>query len=98
MKVKSVKYKKIPKKEKAVGIAYNDKIHHPKNKVGTIEIEKKQSPKETLDTEVHELIHMKYPEMPEESVIKMAGFITRFLWKLNYRKAKKSGYIVVTKI
>lgn len=86
MKVKKVVYKKIPAKEDALGLAYNDRIKDPKNKVGCIEIEKRQTPLNILDTEIHEFIHMKYPEIPEESVLKMGRLISRFLWKLGYRK------------
>jgi hypothetical protein len=86
MKVKKVIYKNIPKKENALGIAYNDVELDPKHKVGTIEIEKNQTPLNILDVEVHEFIHMHYPEIPEESVRKMGTRLAKFLWKLKYRK------------
>lgn len=89
MKVKKTIYKKIPKSENALGLAYNDRIKDPKKKVGTIEIEKNQTPLNILDTEVHEFIHMTYPEIPEESVLKMGSRISRYLFKLGYRKVKK---------
>lgn len=86
MRVKAVIHRKIPKKENALGLAYNDRLNDPPHKVGTIEVEKNQTPLEILDTEIHELIHMKYPEIPEESVLRMATRIARYLWKLGYRK------------
>jgi hypothetical protein len=86
MKVKKVIYKKIPAKEKALGIAWHDKKNDPKKKVGTIEIETRQTPLAILDTEIHEFIHMTYPEIPEESVLKMGNRFARFLFKLGYRK------------
>jgi len=86
MKVKKVIYKNLPKKEKALGIAWHDKLNDPKKKVGIIEIEKDQTPLQMMDTEVHECIHMYYPEIPEESVLKMGSRIARFLFKLGYRK------------
>lgn len=89
MKVKKVIYKKIPQKENAVGFAYNDKIKDPKKKLGTIEIEKNQTPLNILDTEIHELIHMYYPEIPEQSVLQMGSRISRYLFKLGYRKLTK---------
>lgn len=89
MKVKAVIHRKIPKKENALGLAYNDRIKDPPKKVGTIEIEKNQTPLEILDTEIHEFIHMTYPEIPEESVLKMGSRIAKFLWKLKYRKLNK---------
>jgi hypothetical protein len=89
MKVKKVIHRKIPKKENALGLAYNDRIKDPPHKVGTIEIEKDQTPLNILDTEIHEAIHMKYPEIPEESVLKMGRYFSRYLWKLGYRKLNK---------
>ncbi len=86
MKVKKVIYKKIPAKEKALGLAWHDRINDPKRKVGTIEIDTRQTPLNILDTEIHEFIHMTYPEIPEESVLKMGSRIARYLWKLKYRK------------
>lgn len=85
MKIKKVVYKDIPKKEKAVGLAYNDKINDGR-KFGLIVIDKNQTPLNILDTEIHEFIHMQYPDIPEESVLKMGARIARFLWKLGYRK------------
>ena len=86
VKIKKVVYKNIPAKEEAVGLAYNDIHRDPPNKLGCIEIEKRQSPKNIMDTEIHEWIHMNYPEMPEQSVLKMATDLTHFLWKRKYRK------------
>lgn len=86
MKIKKVIHKKIPDRQNALGLAYNDELLDPPHKVGTIEIEKRQTPLNILDTEIHEYIHMKYPEIPEASVIKMGKGIARFLWKLKYRK------------
>lgn len=86
MKVKKIKYCNIPRKENALGLAYNDKIKDPKSKVGTIEIDKRQTPLNILDTELHEFIHMTYPEIPEESVLRMGRRLARFVWKLGYRK------------
>ena len=83
MKIKKVVYKKIPKKENALGLAHNSTKD---KKAGIIEIEKNQTPLAIFDTEIHEWIHMKYPEMPEESVEKMATKLSRFLWGLGYRK------------
>ncbi len=82
MRLKKVIHKRIPPKEKAVGLAYNDRRNDPPNKVGTIEIEKRQSALNILDTEIHEFIHMKYPEIPEESAKKMATMIANF-WLIN---------------
>jgi len=83
--IRKVVYKKIPTKEKADGLAYNDRIKDGK-KFGIIEIEKRQTPINIFETEIHEFIHMTYPEIPEESVLKMGRKLSRFLWKLGYRK------------
>jgi len=86
VRIKKVVHKRIPQKENAVGLAYNDIKKDPPKKVGTIEIEKRQTPLNILDTEIHEAIHMRYPEMPEHAVLKMATYLAKFLWKLKYRK------------
>jgi hypothetical protein len=85
VRIKKVVHKNIPKKENAVGLAYNDYAKDGK-KVGTIEIEKNQTPLQILDTEIHEAIHMRYPEIPEHAVTKMGTYLAKFLWKLKYRK------------
>lgn len=86
MKIKKVIHKKIPDRQNALGIAYNDELLDPPGKVGIIEIEKRQTPMKILDTEIHEYIHMKYPEIPEASVLKMGTGLAKYLWKLGYRK------------
>ena len=86
MKIRKVIHKKIPAKQKALGIAYNDAELDPKSKLGTIEIEIRQTPLNILDVEIHEFIHMHYPEIPEASVRQMGTRLAKFLWKLKYRK------------
>ena len=86
MKIKKVIHKNIPERQKALGIAYNDAELDPAHKLGIIEIEKRQKPLAILDTEIHEYIHMKYPEIPEASVLRMGTGISKYLWKLGYRK------------
>lgn len=44
MRVKKVIHRRIPKRENALGLAYNDKIKDPPKKVGTIEVDKRQTP------------------------------------------------------
>jgi Mg2+/Co2+ transporter CorC len=84
VRIKKIVHKNIPKKENAVGLAYND-VKDGK-KFGTIVIEKDQTPLQILDTEIHEAIHMRYPEIPEQAVTKMGTYLAKFLWKLKYRK------------
>jgi Mg2+/Co2+ transporter CorC len=83
VRIKKVVHKNIPAKQGAVGLAYNDMKD---KKFGIIEIEKNQTPLQILDTEIHEAIHMRYPEMPEHAVTKMGTYLAKFLWKLKYRK------------
>jgi Mg2+/Co2+ transporter CorC len=83
VRIKKVVHKNIPAKQGAVGLAYNDMKD---KKFGTIEIEKDQTPLQILDTEIHEAIHMRYPEIPEHAVTKMGTYLAKFLWKLKYRK------------
>jgi hypothetical protein len=85
VRIKKVVHKNIPKKENAVGLAYNDKRNDGK-KFGMIVIEKDQTPLQILDCELHEALHMRYPEIPEEAVTKMGTYLAKFLWKLKYRK------------
>jgi Mg2+/Co2+ transporter CorC len=51
-----------------------------------IVIEKDQTPLQILDCELHEALHMRYPEIPEDAVTKMGTYLAKFLWKLKYRK------------
>lgn len=38
-----------------------------------------------LETEIHELLHVLYPQLSEESVTSAAKDISRVLWSLGYR-------------
>lgn len=54
-----------------------------------IEIDPRQSPKNRLDTLIHELLHAVKPAMPEKEVIKVAAAIRDGLWKDGWRRRKK---------
>lgn len=66
-------------REKAVGQTYYD---------GTIQIDPRQSPKERMDTIIHETIHTVHPELSEEQVIQLANISTNTLWKDGYRRVE----------
>lgn len=64
-------------REKALGLAHSD---------GLIEIDPRQPAREWLDTIIHELLHMAFPEMSEEEVAKSATFIAAHLWRTGVRR------------
>lgn len=65
-------------KEKAYGQAFV--------KENLIEIDPRQKPKTLLDTEIHEFLHIRFPDWSETKVKKEAKILRDYLWKLNYRK------------
>ncbi len=60
----------------------------PKSKGKSIQINKRNSNLEELDTYVHEAIHACTWDMDEEAVTEMGKDIAKFLWRLGYRKTK----------
>lgn len=77
MKLPKVVIRKLGK-EKAYGQAFTDK--------NLIEIDPRQKPKTLLDTEIHEFLHIRFPDWSENKVMKEARILTKYLWKLKYRK------------
>lgn len=67
-------------KHKAVGLAWTDNV---------IEIDPRQSPKDYLDTLIHEKLHILFPDKSERWIIKHARALSQFLWDNNYRKASQ---------
>lgn len=51
-----------------------------------IELDPRQKPKEYLNTLIHELIHLAFPDMPETKVRKGANLVAHHVWKQKYRK------------
>lgn len=51
-----------------------------------ITIVQDQTPKQFLDTAVHEMMHASFPEMSEEDVTRSSQDIARLLWRLGYRR------------
>lgn len=65
-------------REKAVGIAYDE--------TNEVHIDPRQGAREYFNTCAHELTHLLFPEMSEKQVIKTANKMTRFFWKMGFRK------------
>lgn len=69
----------IPKllgREKAYGQYTND---------GVIEYDPRLSPRETLSTIIHELLHHLLPEASEQEVLRIEKVMARELWKFGAR-------------
>jgi len=56
---------------------------------GLIEIDPRQSPKERMDTLIHECLHLLYPEESEEAVSSAGSSIAAVLWRDGYRRIEK---------
>jgi len=67
-----------PNGRKYCGLAYKDN--------GLIKIDPTQSPKEYLDTLIHESLHILFTDWSEEEVYDLAVFFSNFLWENGYRK------------
>jgi len=51
-----------------------------------IEVDPRQSPREYMDTVVHEAIHIADPVMPERKVAALSRKISRVMWQQRFRK------------
>ena len=60
--------------------------HTPDN---LLEIEPRQKPRAFLNTLIHELLHVEFPELGECAVCRIAGEITEQLWLLNFRRVSQ---------
>lgn len=74
--------KMIAEKHKAVGQCW------PWTKKHIIEIDPRQSPKDYLDTIIHESLHELFPRKKEEKILKAGNSIANLLWRLGYRRKK----------
>lgn len=66
-------------KEKALGQVTFGKIPH-------IEIDPRQKSQDRLDTVIHECVHIIWPELHEDDVVKAANRISSVLWADNWRR------------
>lgn len=54
-----------------------------------IEIDPRQTSRQYLNTLVHEILHVLYPEDSETKISNNADTITHYIWEDNYRKIEK---------
>lgn len=73
---------RLQEKEGCVGLCYPDKFEEIK----ILYIDPRLSPRDYLDTTIHESIHQCFPELSEYRVLNVATTISNLLWKLGYRK------------
>jgi len=92
VRIKGVTYRKLGRhnhgkgrKKTVLGLAYNNKYIHPAHKIGMIEVDPRQSEIDLLDTEIHEALHF-FTNLDEKEVEKLANKMSKFIWKLRYRK------------
>ena len=60
----------------------------PGTKKYVIEIDPRQSPKEYLDTLIHESLHELLPNKKENFILNAGTTIANLLWRLGYRRKK----------
>jgi hypothetical protein len=60
----------------------------PKLKLRKIEIDPRQSPREYMDTLIHEALHELMPRKKEAFILKAGTTIANLLWRLGYRRVK----------
>lgn len=46
----------------------------------------------TMDTEVHELLHVVFPHHREDVIAEGARIVSQMLWELGYRRQKPDGH------
>lgn len=56
--------------------------------INLVEIDPRQSEYERLDTLVHELFHISFPDYSEEQVIAVSRWFSRILWRQQYRRIR----------
>ena len=61
----------------------------PKTRQRIIEIDPRQSPKDYLDTLIHEALHELLPNKREDFILRSGTSIANLLWRLGYRQVKK---------
>lgn len=54
-----------------------------------IEIDPRQKSRQYLNTLIHELLHVIYPEESETKVREHSGVLTKYIWEKNYRRIYK---------
>lgn len=77
MKLTKIKVRER-KLRKYLGYAYTDD--------GMVDIDPNQTPRQYLDTLIHEILHILYPKDSETRISRNASTITHHIWKKNYRR------------
>jgi len=70
-------------RERCVGQAFTG--------INRVEIDPRQSEYERLDTLVHELFHISFPDASEDEVIRLSRWFSRILWRQQYRRIHRSN-------
>jgi hypothetical protein len=65
-------------KDKPLGMAWAD--------TGEIEIDPRQLSRDYLDTLIHEILHVEFPELSESKITRLANTLSREIWKKKYRR------------
>lgn len=97
----TVDFRKIPRivyrpllKHGAEGLA-SQLLHtdRPEEELGDpmIEIDSRLTGRRKLDTEIHELLHLACPWMPEFAVRRTGTYLALVLWHLGYRQKETPG-------
>jgi hypothetical protein len=63
----------------------------PHTKKHNIEIDPRQSPKDYLDTLIHESLHEIFPGKKESAILNAGTSLANLLWRLGYRRVKKNN-------
>lgn len=56
-----------------------------------LEVDPRQCPKDYMDTVIHEALHELWPKAKEHKILKAGTSLANLLWRLGYRRKKKSG-------
>ncbi len=96
--VKSVTFAKNPLKLRVYNRPIADHPTDPcvgqcypntKPRLKKIEIDPRQSPKDYLDTLIHESLHENFPKAKEEKILNAGTSIANLLWRLGYRRVNR---------
>jgi len=62
------------------GYAYPDK--------NLVELRKGMRPRTYLNTLIHEILHILYPDQSETKTLEFANTLTKYIWEKGYRRLK----------
>ena len=57
--------------------------------INLVEIDPRQSEYERLDTLVHELFHISFPDATEDEIVVISRWFSRILWRQQYRRVRQ---------